>query len=218
MAIVERIVSNGHGSLDPSYLVIHETANPGATALNHVAYWSRDDTYAVHYVGDWTGAVYHTVPDDRLCWHVGNGNAYTVGIELCHATNAEDFERVWRLGVAFAAGFLKSRGWGIDRLISHDDCRIRWGGTDHTDPLAYFRKYGRSWEQFKQEVAAEMEDNMTDADMRTLARYIAEAFMDYSVRNPENGFEADIKWRIANLGDKTQTMADCSKQIAQNTK
>ena len=55
MRIKENIVSWGHGSLSPSYICIHETANPGATAWNHVCYWSGDDTYAVHYVMDWDG-------------------------------------------------------------------------------------------------------------------------------------------------------------------
>ena len=153
MKIVESIVTQGHGALNPSYFVIHETANPGATALNHVTYWRNNPAYAVHYVGDWTGNVYHCVPDNRLCWQVGGGNAYVLGIELCHARNAADFKKVWDLGVQFSAHILKQRGWGIDRLISHDECRLRWGGTDHTDPIGYFRKYGKTWKEFKDEVA-----------------------------------------------------------------
>ena len=37
-------VSNGHGYLNAQYLVIHETANPGASAWNHVLYWRGNDT------------------------------------------------------------------------------------------------------------------------------------------------------------------------------
>ena len=72
---VEDTVSYGHGYNDAGYLVIHETANPGASAYNHTLLWSRDDTYAVHYVMELDGSVvYHTVPDWALCWHVGGGN------------------------------------------------------------------------------------------------------------------------------------------------
>lgn len=152
MNIIESIISQGHGTLKPSFFVIHETANPGATALNHVTYWKREPAYAVHYVGDWTGNVYHCVPDDKLCWQVGGGNNYVLGIELCHATNSADFRKVWNLGVEFSAYILKKRGWGVDRLISHDDARRRWGGTDHTDPIGYFKKYGKTWEEFVAEV------------------------------------------------------------------
>lgn len=176
MNVIEDIVSNGHGSLSPSYVVIHETANPGATAKNHRDYWARDDTYAVHYVADWTGDVYHCVPDDRLCWQVGNGNAYVVGIELCHAENYADFQRVWDVGVEWAAWMLDRHGWGIDRLISHNDCSNWWGGSDHTDPIGYFESYGRSWGQFKQDVENVMEDGMTNDQIKLLAQEIASAW------------------------------------------
>lgn len=158
MQIRENIISNGHGGLNPGYLVIHETANPGATALNHVSYWSRDDTYAVHYVTDWTGIVYHCVRDDRLCWHVGNGNGNCVGIELGHALTPQQFKQVWDTAVEFAAWYLKKRGWGIDRMISHDQAARWWGGSDHTDPIGYFAQFGRSWGQFKDAVATEMKE------------------------------------------------------------
>lgn len=187
MRIIEDIISNGHGWLDASYIVIHETANPGATAKNHVDYWSWNDTNAVHYVGDWTGDVYHCVPDDRLCWQVGNGNPYVIGIELCHAENQEDFERVWNVGVEWAAMMLDRYGWGIDRLISHNDCSEWWGGSDHTDPLSYFEDFGKSWSQFKEEVAERLEDDMTDEQIALLAQKIAEANAGYAYGNDKKG-------------------------------
>ena len=68
----------------------------------------------------------------------------TVGIELAHATNWEDFSAQWDQAVAWAGDYLNSRGWGIDRLLSHNDCTWIWGGSDHTDPTGYFAEYGRS--------------------------------------------------------------------------
>ena len=156
MRVRESILNDGKGALSASYLVIHETANPGATALNHVSYWKSDGTYSVHYVMDWDGVAYHCVPDDRLCWHVGNGNGYCVGIELCHALTPVQFRQVWDAAVDFAAWYLGKRGWGIDRLISHDEAARRWGGSDHTDPIGYFRQFGRTWEQFKGAVKAKL--------------------------------------------------------------
>lgn len=163
MKIIEKIVANGHGSLNPSYVAIHETANPGATALEHVSFWSNNPTYAVHYVGDWTENIYHTVPDNRLCYQVGNGNAKVIGIELCHAKTQADFNKVWKVGVEWATWMLKKKGWGVDRLISHDDARRWWGGTDHTDPIGYFKKFGKTWDQFKAEVAAALKGTTAPA-------------------------------------------------------
>lgn len=168
MEIVEDYVfPQGRGWNWPEYLIIHETANPGATALNHVNYWaSGEQGGEAHYVADWTGIVYHTTPDDRATWNVGgNANSWTVGIELCHATNQADFEKVWRTGVEFAAWYLNSRGWGIDRMMSHDQANRTWATySDHTDPIGYFEEFGKSWAQFAQEVEQEMEG---EQDMAT---------------------------------------------------
>lgn len=153
----ETIVNSGHGSLSPSYLVIHETANPGASAYNHYLLYSRGYKYAVHYVMELDGSVvYHTMADNRKSWSVGNGNSRVVSIELAHATNQADFNKQWREAVKWAGDYLNKRGWGINRMISHNDARLKWGGTDHTDPIGYFNKYGKSWAQFKAEVQAYM--------------------------------------------------------------
>lgn len=150
----ESIVASGHGSLSPSYLVVHETANPGASAANHVSYWSRSPAYAVHYVMELDGSVvYHTMRDDRLAWHVGGGNRMGYGIELAHATDAASFASQFDQAARWCADQLRSRGWGIDRLISHDEARRMWGGTDHTDPNGYFAAYGQSWASFEARVA-----------------------------------------------------------------
>lgn len=153
----ESIVAWGHGYNDAGYLVVHETANPGASAWNHVNYWSNNPAYAVHYVMELDGSVvYHTVPDWALCWHVGNGNYSTVGIELAHATDGATFADQWSEAVKWCGDYLASRGWGVDRMLSHDECRYIWGGTDHTDPTGYFAEYGRSWAQFEEAVSEYM--------------------------------------------------------------
>lgn len=154
----EKIISSGHGSISPSYLVIHETADPGATADQLMRYWQNNpNAYVVHYTMDLDGdVVYHAMKDNRKAWHVGNGNAYTVGIELCHATNKSDFNAQWNEAVKWAGDYLNSKGWGINRLLCHNDCRLKWGGTDHTDPISYFESYGKSWSQFKAAVQAYM--------------------------------------------------------------
>ena len=167
MRIINALLGfGGHGPLNPSYVVIHETAGPGAPATNLVSWWKGGGGLPVHYVGDWTGDCYYCVPEDEICWQVGNGNLYVVGIELCHATNQRDFDAVWELGVEWAAWQLSKRGWGIDRLLSHYDCTIRWGGSDHTDPIGYFEEFGRSWEQFKNDVQERLDgDDVSASDV-----------------------------------------------------
>lgn len=154
----EQIISNGHGSISPSYLVIHETADPGATADQLMTYWRNNpNAYVVHYTMDLDGSVvYHAMADNRKAWHIGNGNSYTVGIELCHATNQADFNKQWNEAVKWAGDYLHKKGWSVSQMISHNEARLKWGGTDHTDPNSYFESYGKSWAQFKADVAAYM--------------------------------------------------------------
>lgn len=147
-AITKRIVSNGHGALNGfTHIVIHETANPGATAQNHVDYWSNNDEYAVHAVCDWDN-IFNTVPYDRLCWHVGNANGWTIGIEICHAMNKIDFERAWNNAITWTKAMMKKYGIPASRVVSHDYCSRVWGGSDHTDPIDYFAEYGKTWNDF----------------------------------------------------------------------
>ena len=152
----------GHGTISPSYLVVHSTANPGATAANHVAYWTRmgNGSTMAHWVIDWTnnGNVYQMAYSDRLVYHVGYGNRYSVGIEICEATNQADFDTVFDEAAKWCADFLRTKGWGIDRMVSHNEARTIWGGTDHTDPLPYFARFGKTWGDFETLVSKYMAD------------------------------------------------------------
>ena len=152
----------GHGTINTQYLVVHSTANPGATAKNHVDYWTRqgNSSTMAHWVIDWSGTCYQMAYSNRLVWHVGNGNRYSCGIEICEATNASDFAKGFDEAARWCADFLKSKGWGIDHMVSHNEARILWGGTDHTDPDTYFRRFGKSWADFENLVQAYLNDGM----------------------------------------------------------
>lgn len=149
--------NNGHGAIDAQYLVIHDTSNPGATAKNHVTYWENNPRAAqAHYVCDWTGFVYEVTPPTQKQWHVGNANGFTVGIEICDATNYNDFVNGWNTAADWAADFLTARGWDTSRMISHDYAARRWGGSDHNDPHPYFNAWGYDWNDFVSDVQSRM--------------------------------------------------------------
>lgn len=153
----KKIVASGHGKITPKYLVVHSTANPGATAANHLTYWgSGNAKYYAHAVSDWTQAV-QAVEWDRKCYHVGGANGFTIGIEICEGKTEDQRDKGIEIAAQACAEILKSKGWSVSsNLITHDDCRRRWGGTDHTDPLPYFKKCGISWSQFKAKVEGYM--------------------------------------------------------------
>lgn len=170
MKISQHIISNGYGKLKPDYLVIHETASKNADCKNLLNYWSNNPKYCVHYVADWDDIIYNCIPEDRIAYHCGNGNNKSFGIELCHAVNKYEFEKVWNNGIDFSVWVLKTHGWDISRLISHDDARRMWGGTTHTDPIGYFKEFGRSWEEFKIEVQNKLVEKESSEDMELLIK------------------------------------------------
>lgn len=161
-AIKEAIVASGHGALMPQYFAVHSTANPGATAANHVSYWRGNPDYAVHLVSDWDEA-YHTVPYDRICWQVGNGNAVCEGLEICEALTREQFERGLEVARSVILQRLAAHGWTVDGNVrSHDWFTRVYGGSDHTDPLPYFNRWGWTWDMFIQFLK---EEDMTPAQV-----------------------------------------------------
>lgn len=187
MRIIEDIVDEGHGNINPTYLFVHSTANIGATAENHRdAGRNGNWKYVVQYVCDWTGDVYHLMRDDKKAYAVGNGNAYGVNLEICEGRNQAEFDGSWNTAVEFCAYYLKKRGWGIDRLMSHNEARLKWGGTTHTDPDPYFKRYGRTWHQFKDAVSEAMKSEKAEDDLKQI-NIPAGTYEVYRLYNPNNG-------------------------------
>lgn len=161
--IEERIVAQGHGSLSPTYFAVHSTANPGATAENHASYWSGAGAdYAVHLVSDWDKCL-HCVPYDRLCWQVGNGNSTCEGLEICEAETYDEFIRGLEIAKEVILERLAAHGWTVDGNVrSHKWFTENYGGSDHTDPIPYFERFGWTWEMFIEYLK---EDDMQASDV-----------------------------------------------------
>lgn len=155
MAIEQRFVNDGHGYLTSlDHLVVHSTANPGATAANHLNLWSGGYDYAVHYVSDWDGA-YQAMHDYYKAWHCGDGNDISIGIEICEATNETDFWRGIDIAAQACAEIIAYYGqqdnvWNF--MVTHNWMRERYGGTTHTDPDPYFEEWGYSFNGFTHKV------------------------------------------------------------------
>lgn len=177
--IIRKIVAPGHGKFDspnPIYFAVHSTANPGTSAYNHTVYWSRPQSqnggqeYAVHFVSDWKEA-YQCVELTNKCWQVGNGNYTCIGLEICEATNEADFMRGLEIARSVILQTLEKYGWDIDGHVrSHKWFTENYGGSDHTDPIPYFKKFGWTWDRFI--------DYLKEGDMPS-ASEIAKAVNEY---------------------------------------
>lgn len=140
------------GFINLKGIVIHSTANIGATAQNHYNYWNSEDRQSsVHYIVDWNSDyILQFIQEDRIAWHTGNYNANRewLGIELCETNSKEQFNIVWNKTVWFVANLCIRYGWNVDDNVwSHNGLRSLYSGIDHTDPYNYLQRMGKTWQQ-----------------------------------------------------------------------
>lgn len=147
--------NNGH----PEGIVIHETADPGATAANEASYFRNNwqNIYAyVHAFVDQYG-VQQIHPTNRGVWGAGPvANGKFIQVELCEEPTKYSFAKSVNNDAIYVANLLKqyglrpslADGTGSGTIWSHNAVSKYLGGTDHTDPVGYFNKWGYSMSQF----------------------------------------------------------------------
>lgn len=150
--------------LKPLGVVIHETANPGATDENHFKYFNSGYRGAsAHAFVDWD-SITQTIPWNEIAWHAGRtANKKFIGIELCHPKTHDEvkFKEVWSRGVWLTAyvftNILKINKVTKDNILSHYDISLKWKETTHVDPIGYFKEYGKSMDNFRNDVQTEID-------------------------------------------------------------
>lgn len=151
--IKEALISynRSHKALQPQGFVIHSTATPGASDENEQAYFNSGDRRAsVHYFADWD-SITRTVPENEQAWHAGpTANSKFLSVEMCEPAGYDEakFNEVWNRTVWLVADACVRYGWstGPD-VFSHRGISSMWHETDHTDPIGFLQKYGRTWDE-----------------------------------------------------------------------
>jgi len=196
--------------LSPQGLVIHATATPGATAQDEFAYFNSGDRQAsAHYFVDWRQII-RTVPEDEVAWHAGRtANHKYLAVEMCEpaGNDAGKFDEVWQRTVWLVADACVRYGWSTGPNVwSHRGIANLYGETDHTDPIDYLSRYGKTWEQLLAAIAAEINRLQQGADRvehavlffgpddYVAARRIAERYGNCAMyqRKPDGTFNADV--------------------------
>lgn len=152
-----KIIYRDHGK--PEGIVVHETADPGATAYDEAIYFNREwmNMYAyVHAFID-KGTVIQMMTPDYGVWGAGPmANDRFVQVELCEEDNKEDFvksvnnDAIWCANILHRYNLKPSNATktGQGTIWSHAAVSKFLGGTDHGDPDGYFAKWGYSMDQF----------------------------------------------------------------------
>ena len=108
-------------------------------------------------------------PTTDCAGRVGNGNTTCEGIEICEATNASDFWKGIDIAADVIAQRLRAHGWGVDRMHPHSWFSQTYGGSDHTDPIPYFSRYGYTWPAFIQLVQQKLSGNTGTQEVDIMA-------------------------------------------------
>lgn len=144
----------------PTGVVVHYTDNP----TNYSARSEAD--YEIN--GGWQSAFVHTFIDagniinihdtDFGAWGSGSvGNKYFTQFEMVTARNFDDFAKTTSYSAWYTAYLLNKYNLtpslaqehnGVGTVWTHHNVTQYLGGTDHTDPDAYFAKYGYNTSQF----------------------------------------------------------------------
>lgn len=144
----------------PSGVAVHYTDNPTNFSARSEA------NYEIN--GGWQSAFVHTFIDASTILNIHNtsygawgsgavGNKYFTQFEMVTARNFEDFAKTTSYSAWYTAYLLHQYNLtpslaqahnGVGTVWSHSNISTYLGGTDHTDPDAYFAKYGYDMNQF----------------------------------------------------------------------
>lgn len=147
-------------TLVPQGMVVHSTASPGANGEAEINYFNThpEREASVHGFIDWE-KITQTLEFNIRAWHAGGtANSKFIGIELCEPKGHNDtkFNEVWKRATWFYAyifvNIIKINTITKDNLMSHYEVSNKWHETTHTDPVAFFKSYGKTVDDFRKEV------------------------------------------------------------------
>lgn len=163
--ITQRFISkNRPGTrLNAIGTVLHETATPGASDEDEFRYFNSGAggrKASVHAFVDYD-SITQTIPWNEVAWHAGStANKNYIGIELCNYNDAAKFNEIWERAVWLFAwvhiNVIKQTTINNTTLMSHAEVSQKWRETDHTDPIGYFAKYGKTVDMFRNDVQKEI--------------------------------------------------------------
>lgn len=123
-------------------------------------------------------ATYQTLPWNMRGWHCGrSGNDTHISFEICEdgLTDEGYFRQTYQAAVELTAYLcelyrLDPKADGV--VLCHSEGYARGIASNHADVLHWWRRYGVSMDDFRRDVAAEMQggDDMTEEQVRRIFR------------------------------------------------
>lgn len=157
--------NRSYRALLPIGIVLHETATLNATAENEFNYFNNNIVNASAHAFIDDTIIIETIPLNEGAWHAGRtANLSYIGVELCNFGDKKKFEEVWKRAVWYFSylfiNILKITTVTKDNLMSHYEVSNRWKETNHTDPVDYFYKFGKTVDDFRNDVQNQIDKNI----------------------------------------------------------
>lgn len=166
MQFIVDLLETGHNrpgtSFSPSGIVLHSTDDLNATATAIRNYFNNNPgaQASAHLAVDWTQAV-TMIPwqpgKSEIAWHAGpTANRRYLGIEWCETDDPSLFAQGYGNFLTIVRTILDMYRWPVDpaHVFSHAQTSQLFHETDHTDPLPYLSRHGKTWDQVVADVAA----------------------------------------------------------------
>lgn len=155
-------------------VTIHDTGNVwGDTDEGNFSWFNRAYRAASAHVFLDVDSIRQFIPFNEKAWHAGpTANRQFIGVELCNATNQNDFNIIYAKGVWVVAKIFveELRIYKVtkDNLPSHREVSLKWNETDHMDPDDYLEKYGKSVDMFRRDVQNKIKEMQANAKSTTI--------------------------------------------------
>ena len=127
---------------------------------------------------DGSVCTYQTLPRNMRGWHCGrSGNDTHIAFEICEdsLTDKGYFQATYQAAVELTAYLCKR--FGLNPLadgvvLCHSEGYARGIASNHADVMHWWGKFGATMDDFRADVAAEMQggDDMTEAQVRQIVR------------------------------------------------
>ncbi len=112
---------------------------------------------------------YQTLPFDVCCWGIGKGDkgSYNYNptahlqFEICESSDKTFFKKQYNETVELCAFLCKKYNLKPDSICSHKEAHDRGYGSNHGDCDSYFKRYGKSMDEFRKAVENALNDTTT---------------------------------------------------------
>lgn len=136
-------------------IVIHYTANPGATAQQNRDYFegladSHETHASSHFIVGLDGEIIQCIPSSEISYASNNRNSDTLSIECCHPDETGKFnQKTYDSAVELTAWLCRHFNVSPDQVIRHYDITGK-------DCPKYFVEHEDAWKQFLDDVRAKV--------------------------------------------------------------